>query len=406
MLTEGFLLESWRYMNKKSACGVDNVTAKDYAVNLWSNIKDLVKRVRDKRYRARFVKRTYIPKAKGKQRPLGLPTIVDKLLQTAVARILMAIFEVDFLPHSFAYRPKIGALHAVKFTTRKLQFGRITYIIDADVKGFFDNINHKWMVRMLRERIDDEPFIRLICKWLKAGILETDGKVINPITGTPQGGVISPVLANIYLHYVLDLWFEKVVKPRCDGDAFICRYADDFICAFQLARDATKFYQVLGKRLLKFGLELSKEKTRLIKFSRFHKYKTRFDFLGFEFSWGTDRKGKPHVMRYTSRDKLKNSLLNFKLWCKKSRNFRLKKLFSILNKKLLGYYNYYGLIGNYERLREFYFNAMGILYKWLNRRSQRKSFNLDEFKAALKRYSILKPRITEQRNLQLNLLPL
>jgi len=404
-LNEDFLLDSWRSMNRKAATGIDKVTVQEYEKNLKRNVANLVTDCRENRYRAKLVKRVFIPKAGGGQRPLGLPATEDKLLQTGVSRILNAIYEEDFLPSSFGYRPKTGARKALQYLTRSVQFGRFTYVVDADIKGFFDNIDHDWLIKMLEVRIDDKRFIRLIRKWLKAGILHPDGSTANPVTGTPQGGIVSPVLANIYLHYALDLWFEKVVKPACSGDVFICRYADDFVCAFQYARDAERFYRALGKRLEKFGLSLAQDKTKIIKFSRFHKGKTSFDFLGFEFRWGVNRKGNDYLRRRTSVKKFRESLVKFKEWIRKSRNFRLRKLCDLLNAKLRGYYNYYGLIGNFESLKRFYFRAMVILYKWLNRRSQRRSFNYEEFNRALKRYQILTPRITETQNRQLSFLP-
>ena len=402
-LNEEFLLDSWRNMNRKAATGVDKVTVREYESNLRQNIAGLVTRVKENRYRAKLVKRVMIPKPDGRQRPLGLPATEDKLLQTGVSRILNAIYEEDFLPFSFGYRPKTGARQAVQHLTRSINFGRFTYIVDADIKGFFDCIDHDWLIKMLEQRIDDKRFIRLIKKWLKAGVLNPDGSITNPVTGTPQGGIVSPVLANIYLHFGLDLWFEKVVKPACSGDVMICRYADDFVCAFQLARDADKFYKALEKRLEKFGLSLAHDKTKIIKFSRFHKGKASFDFLGFEFRWGVDRNGKDYLRRRTSPKKLRASLLNFKIWARQSRNFRLRKLFDLLNKKLLGYYNYYGLIGNFKSLNSFYYRIRRILYKWLNRRSQRRSFNYAEFTLAWKRYQVPAPRITESRYSQMNL---
>jgi group II intron reverse transcriptase/maturase len=403
-LTVEFLIDTWRYINKKSAPGIDEVDAKEYEKNLRENVEDLVKRLKEKRYSAKLIKRVYIPKENGKLRPLGLPSIEDKLLQTAVSRLLTAIYEEDFLSCSFGYRKKRGAKDAVVDVTHELNFGRYTYIVEADIKGFFDNIDQKWLIKMLKLRIDDRVIIRLIEKWLRAGVLDTNNMVLHPLTGTPQGGVISPLLANIYLHYSLDLWFEKVVKKHCEGESYLCRYADDFICAFRFIRDAKKFFGTLKKRLGKFGLELAEEKTRIIKFNRHHiKNGRRFDFLGFEFYWDRDRLGKPNVKKRTSRFKLRSGLKNFKIWCKESRNFRFKKLFLLLNAKLRGYYNYYGVIGNFESLQEFFFRAMGILYKWLNRRSQRRSFNFKTFYEILKYYNIERPRITQRRNSQLKL---
>jgi group II intron reverse transcriptase/maturase len=394
MLNENFIAESWVELNRKSAPGFDRVTAKDYARNIKGNIENLVERLKKKHYRAKLVKRVFIPKGNGKMRPLGMPVTEDKLLQKSVARILTAMYEQEFLGCSYGYRPGKGALDAVQDVTINLQRKKFAYIVDADIKGFFDSIDHDWLIKMLELRINDKAFIGLIRKWLKAGILTPEKMVIHPVTGTPQGGIVSPILANIYLHYALDLWFEKVVKRHCEGEVYLCRYADDFVVSFQYARDAEAFYKVLGKRLNKFGLELAEDKTRIIKFTRFRKESgARFDFLGFEFSWGIDRKGLDVIKRRTSRKKLKVSLNNFKEWCKEIRNCRLRKIFGLLNSKLRGYYNYYGVIGNFDSLREFFSQAMKMLYKWLNRRSQRKSFNYKGFNEMLKHYAIEKPRI-------------
>jgi len=251
-------------------------------------------------------------------------------------------------------------------------------------------------------RIKDGAFLRLIKKWLKAGILETEGKVIHPLNGCPQGSIVSPILANIYLHYVLDLWFEKVVKPRSEGEAYICRFADDFICAFRYKHDAERFYDVLGKRLEKFELELAGEKTKIISFSRFRKHEnTSFEFLGFEYRWKVSHKGKDIIVRRTSRNKLRKSIEAFTQWCKENRNNRIKKIVDMLNAKLRGYFNYYGVIGNSEGINEFYKIAIKILYKWLNRRSQRRSFDWDGFKAKMKWYGLVTPKITEASDNQL-----
>jgi group II intron reverse transcriptase/maturase len=395
LLNEENLLDSWKYLNNKAASGVDRISTKEFEINLLSNIQGLVKSLKEKRYRAKLVRRVYIPKENGKHRSLGIPTIGDKLIQKAVARILDAIYEQDFLICSYGYRPTIGAKDAVRDITTTLTRGRYSYILDADLQGFFDHINHQWLLKMLEERIDDKPFINLITKWLKAGVLSTDGKILHPVTGTPQGGIVSPLLANIYLHFVLDLWFEKKVKPNCKGEAYLCRYADDFICAFRFKDDAEEFYKALVKRLKKFGLSLSRDKTRIIKFSRFEKDAYYFEFLGFEFRWGTSRKGKDIIKRRTSRKKLLSSLKKFTRWCRKCRNFRLRVIFKLLNVKLRGYYNYYGIIGNFASLQIFFFQAMRILYKWLNRRSQKRSFCYNIFNQITKFYSIEKPRITE-----------
>jgi group II intron reverse transcriptase/maturase len=398
LLTEEFLIDTYKYLNKNSATGLDKISVREYGRNLKGNVKELVKRLKEKRYRAPMIKRVFIPKANGKTRPLGLPVTEDKLLQLAVKRILSPIFEVDFLACSYGYRPGLGGRDAVKAITRELNFGRYTYVVEADIKGFFDNIDHEWLIKMLKLRIDDRVILRLVEKWLRAGVLDADGNVSYPTSGTPQGGIISPLLANIYLHYALDLWFEKVVKKYCEGEAYICRYADDFVCAFRFSRDAEKFYSALEKRLDKFSLNLAEEKTRIIKFNR-HKKKggNRFCFLGFEFFWDIDRSGKDCLKRRTDPKKQIISLKNFKVWCRESRNFRLKKLFDLLNSKLRGYYNYYGLIGNYDSMSKFFYYAIRILYKWLNRRSQRRSFNWSQFKDVLDYFKVERPRITEPR---------
>ncbi len=402
MLNKRFLIESYYGLNRRSSTGVDRISTREYGEELENNIRDLVERLKRKRYHAKLVRRTYIPKAPDKLRPLGIPATEDKALQNGACRILNAIFEQDFLPFSFGYRPKIGAKEAVQDVTSSLYWGRFSYIVDADIKGFFDNIDHDWLIKMLEQRIDDRAFIGLIKKWLKAGILHTDGMVEHPVTGSPQGGIVSPVLANVYLHYVLDIWFEKVVKPLCRGEAYLCRYADDFVVAFRYRSDVDRFYNALRGRLNKFGLELSEAKTKIIHFTRFRKeHGAYFEFLGFEFRWGTDAKGRDTIKRRTSRKKLKGSIMKFKNWCRESRNFRLRKLFSLLNAKLRGYYYYYGIIGNYASLAEFFYHVKRILYKWLNRRSQRKSFNFKAFTEILKHYRIEKPRITQKRTNQL-----
>ena len=405
MLNERSLLESWKYMNKSASYGIDQVSAKEYEANLGENVKDLVSRLKRKGYRAKLVKRKYIPKPNGKQRPLGIPATEEKLLQVAAARILSSIYEQDFVPDSYGYRPDKGAKMAIKELHYQLQYGWFGYVVEADIKGFFDNINHDWLIRMLEERINDRAFTGLIKKWLKAGILDKDRMIIHPATGTPQGGVISPVLANIYLHFVLDLWFEKKIKQKCKGRVYLCRYADDFICLFQFREDAELFYRSLSERLGKFGLETAEEKTRIISFSKYRmEENNRFDFLGFEFRWGTGGKtGKPQIKRRTSKGKFRKSLANFKEWCKANRNLRIQELMAKLNKKLRGYYEYYGIIGNSISLRKFYRNVERILKKWLNRRSQRKSYTWQGYRQLLTQYPLLEPRIIDTRNYQLNL---
>ena len=310
-----------------------------------------------------------------------------------MGEILQAIYEQDFLRCSYGYRPNVGALDAVDKLTIKLQFGRYGRVVEADIKGFFDNIDHDRLLAMLEERIDDKALLRLIGKWIKAGVLDTNGEVIHPAAGTSQGGIVSPILANIYLHYCLDEWFQHVVKKHCRGEACLIRYADDFVCAFEREDDAERFYRVLGKRLEKFGLELSAEKTRVIAFDRREPKPAGFEFLGFEFRWGQDRQGKAHVERRTSRKKLRSSLDRFTEWCRQKRHCSVKDWFKELKPKLQGYYNYYGVSGNYASLQQFFGEAMQILRKWLNRRSQRKSYNWEGFRALIEHFQVPRPRI-------------
>jgi Retron-type reverse transcriptase len=392
-LNEELLRDSWRLLRKDAALGVDLISAAEYEANLEENIHQLVERLKRKRYRARLVRRHYIPKGEGKMRPLGIPAIEDKLLQLAVKRLLEAIYEQDFLTCSYGYRPRIGALEAVDQLTVKLQFGGYYQVVEADIKGFFDNLSHEWLMRMLAERIDDQAILRLLKKWLKAGVLDTDGKVLKPEGGTPQGGVISPILANVYLHYALDLWFEKVFQRSCQGEAFLIRYADDFVCGFAREADAQRFYGELEERLLKFGLELAAEKTRVMPFSRYRRGETSFDFLGFEFRWGTDRKGQARLQRRTARKKFRNSVKRVAEWCRKNRHLRVKEQFRRLNAKLRGYYNYYGVNGNYASLDEFFQQLQRLHQKWLNRRSQRPSYTWAGYVALRQHFALERPHI-------------
>lgn len=233
----GALKLAWKKLNKKAAAGVDDITYKEFEKNLEENLNKILESLKGKRYHAKLVRRVYIDKGNGKKRPLGIPALSDKIVQRAVADILEAIFEQDFIEESYGYRPNKSAKEAVIDLTKELQFGKYNHIVEADIKNFFGNIDHDWLVKMLEERINDKQFIRLIKKWLRAGILEEDGKVIHLVTGTPQGGIISPVLANIYLHYVLDIWFKEVIKKKATGDVCIYRYADD--CAPRRRRNAT-----------------------------------------------------------------------------------------------------------------------------------------------------------------------
>ncbi len=399
-LTPERLLSAWMRINKDAASGVDKVTAEEYQKNLLDNIEQLAQRLKEKKYKAKLVRRTYIPKDNDKERPVGIPALEDKIVQRAVAMLLDAIYEQDFLEVSYGDRAGKSPNEAVGDLTFQWQYGKFGYLVEADIQGFFDNIDHEWILKMLALRIDDKAFLNLIRKWLKAGILEPNGRVIDPETGTPQGGIVSPVLANVYVHYALDLWFERVVKPLCKGEAIMCRFADDWVCAFRDKQDAERFYAVLPKRLQKFNLKGEPSKTQILRFRRFHPgMERRFSFLGVEFFWFIDRKGTPRVRRRTARKKLQSSLKRIKVWIRENRHKKKQWFFKMLNTKLLGHYNYYGVRGNSRSLWECYDEVIKILFKWLNRRSQRRSYTWEAFKRLLSFITIAKPRITEVKRL-------
>ena len=403
MIDEELLRRAWGQLNKKAAAGIDRVTAQEYGRDLDANLDDLIDRLKRDGYRARLVRRKEIPKGGGKTRKLGIPTLEDRLLQKAVAMILGAIYEPTFLDSSHGYRPGRSAKSAVKEFRDELNFGSYSYVVEADIKGFFDHLDQEWLIKMLEERIEDKKLLRLIRKWLNAGILDVNGKVLNPLTGTPQGGIVSPILANVYLHYVLDLWVEKKVGRDLMGEMKYVRYADDFVCAFVDKGDAERFYRKLPERLGKFGLEVAEEKTRIVPFGRFRGRESgRFDFLGFELFWGKSRKGMPLLRRRTSRPRIRRALKEVGDWIRANRSMKLAELIDKLNAKLRGHYLYYGVIGNSAGLNTLFLEVNKLLFKWLNRRSQKKSMTWPQFKIkVVKRLET--PRIMEQRVLQRNL---
>lgn len=403
MLTLNALILAWRSLNKNAASGVDKVTAGQYEENLTGNLENLLDRLKGKRYRAKLVKRQYIPKENGKFRPLGIPALEDKIVQKAVATILEAIYEQDFVDTSFGYRPGKSPRMAVDELNFQLQYRGLGYVVEADIKGFFDNLSHDILLELLSKRIDDKAFLNLIRKWLKAGILDTDGKVICPETGTPQGGIVSPILSNVYLHYALDNWFEEEVRPRCTGSVNFFRFADDWLFGFQYSGDARRYYEVLPKRLKRLNLEVEPSKTQILRFSRFHpSIKRRFTFLGFELYWTIDRKGLPRVEKRTARKKLQGATQRVKDWIKHNRHLPKVVFFSILKAKLTGHYNYYYTRGNSRSVWRFYDAVVEQCYKWLNRRSQRKSLTWAQLKRLWKQMGVPKPRVSQPQRSSLS----
>ncbi|MBL4830299.1 MAG: group II intron reverse transcriptase/maturase [Aliivibrio sp.] len=397
LLDTDSLVQSWGQLNKKAKPGIDGITMPEYKVKLKENIDRLSNQLKQKCYRVNDIKRIFIPKSNGKQRPLGLPTVDDKLVQQSVSQILQNIWEQDFLRNSYGYRPNKSAHQAVHSLTLNLQFNGYGYIVEADIKGFFDNLDHEWLMTMLKQRIDDKAILNLINQWLKARIKSPDGVFTKPLSGSPQGGIISPVSANIYLHYALDLWFEKKVKPKMKGRAMMIRYADDFVCAFQFAHDAERFYEVLPKRLKRFNLDVAEDKTLLMQFSRFRIGRKRhFVFLGFEFYWDTDSRGKARLRRRTAVKKQKAALSEYYQWIKAKRSLKLSKWLPQLKRKLVGFRNYFGLPDNSRSMSHVYNYVLHSLYKWLNRRSGRRSYNWSNFKKMLEYFKIEYPKISKR----------
>ncbi len=384
-------------LRKDAASGVDGVSFKDYEKDLEANLADLIGRLKRKGYRCKLVRRKYIPKGPGKFRPLGIPALEDKMVQMAVTQILMAIYEMDFLDCSYGYRPERSAHQAVRNLTDELHFGNYQFLVEADIKGFFENLDHEKLVEMLEERIHDGALIRLIRKWLRAGILEEDGKVVHPASGTPQGGIISPVLANVYLHHALDQWFEEEVRKKTQGRSMMIRYADDFVACFEREHEAVAYEQALSKRLTEYGLEVAKDKTKTFRFGRQGgPWNGRFDFLGFEFYWEKDRKGRPAIKRRTARKKMRIGMQRLKEWIQARRNQKVRKVMKTLASKLRGTWNYYGILGNSRSMSQFYDEANRTVFKWLNRRSQKRSYTWKGYNRLLQRFEVPPPRIVEK----------
>jgi group II intron reverse transcriptase/maturase len=401
LLDEQFLEHCYYQLGRDRASGMDGVTWQEYGEDLEENLKDLVTRLKAKRYKPQPARRVYIPKDEHSKRPLGLPALEDKIVQKGITWILEAIYEADFLDCSYGFRPGRNCHQAVDAVDKTIMRNPINHVIDADIKGFFDNVSHQWMEEFLQVRIVDPSFLLLVRRFLKAGYIDAD-LLIATEQGTPQGGNLSPMLSNIFLHYVLDLWFEKRIKRQARGVCFLVRYADDFVCMIRYQDDARQIEGALRERFTQFDLELHPEKTRVISFGRYerenakrqHRRVHTFDFLGFTHFCDRSRRGKFIVGRRTSRKKFRRKCKELNLWLKRTRNFLpVKEWWPILASKLRGHYQYYGVSGNMPSLQRFHRLALRLALKWLNRRSQRRSFSWAGFDTYLKHYPLPKPRI-------------
>jgi group II intron reverse transcriptase/maturase len=400
LLDRRMLEEAFRKLKRKAAPGIDGVSHAEYARNLNENLLALESRLKEGKYRARPVKRRWIAKpGSTKMRPLGIPVLEDKIVQQAVKMILEPIWENDFVDESIGYRPGRSPRAATQELSEALHDGKHRWVVEADIKGFFDHIDHGLLIEMLEHRIADRSLIRIIRKWLKAGVMEELHHWSPSHEGTPQGGIISPLLGNIYLHFVQDLWIKKIVAKHSTGSVMFRRYADDSIVCFEKKADAETYLRALPARLAKFGLELATEKSALVKFNRWEGESSgKFTFLGFDFYWGKSRHNPNYwrVRRVTNAKKFRNGLKALKDWLKKSRSLRLPEIIATLKSKLQGTWNYYGVIGNSERNGRFAWFAQRLVYKWLNRRSQRRSYNMTAFAAAWARWEIPMPCVVEK----------
>lgn len=395
------LKQCHRELDGNKAIGIDKVTKTKYEVNLEENISNLVKSLKNKSYKPLPSLRVFIPKGNGKMRPLGIASYEDKIVQLAVKKILEAIYEPKFLENMYGFRPQHGCHDAIKEVYNRIYRGKINYIVDADIKGFFDHMDHDWIMKFLGVYIKDPNILWLIKKYLKAGVM-TDGVFQESIEGSAQGNIMSPIIANIYMHNVLILWYRIIFFKEIKGDNFLVVYADDFIAGFQYKWEAEKYYIELKKRMAKFNLELEDSKSRLLEFGRFAESNRKargegkpetFDFLGFTFYCGKSRRGYPCVKLQTSRKKFRQKLKDTKKWLYANRNMPVKEMIKALNLKLVGHYRYYGVSFNGKMITNFLHRVQKFLCKTLNRRSDRKSYCWDGYTEMLKYYSLVKPKI-------------
>jgi len=400
-INERTLKESHRWMAGKKAAGVDGITKEKYAKELDANITGLVESMKRGAYKPQAVRRVYIEKAGSqKKRPLGIAAYEDQLVQRTMVPILNAIYEADFLNNSFGFRPGRGAHDALKVLTHIIEKREVQYVVDVDIKGFFDHVSHDWMMKFLEHRIADKKLLRLIQRFLKAGIVE-EGQWQETSVGTAQGGSVSPILANVYLHYVLDLWFDKIYRKRAKGKSWLVRYCDDFVGCFEQEEDAKQFLVELKERLAKFNLSISEEKTRILRFgSRAETDCKRdgqdkpetFDFLGFTHYCSRNRQGRFMMKRKTSAKKIRASLSRCKEWFRKNLNTPAVQVIKKLRIKLMGYYRYYGITSNRNAVSDFADQIKKQLYKWMNRRSQGKHVNWEKFNLFLRKFPLPRPK--------------
>ena len=391
-------------MDAKKAVGIYKVTKEEYEKNLNENLESLVAKMKSGAYKPHPSRRVYIPKDnKGKVRPLGISSYEDKLVEAVIAEILTQVYEPKFYDFSYGFRPSRSCHMAVREVIKDVQLYKTSWVVEADIKGFFDHVSHEWLIKMLEHDIADKKFISIIEKFLEAGIMD-NGIYSDTIEGTPQGNGASPMLANIFLHYVLDNWFDVVVRRHSNGECYIVRYADDFICCFQYPNDAEWFVRNLRQRFAKYGLSLAEEKTKILEFGRYAARKRAerglgkpetFDFLGFTFycSMNTERTFYRCKVK-TSRKKLRNKIRAMKEWIRNHRNMPLEWLFKKVNEKLRGHYQYYGVTDNIVECKRFQRQTTWYLYKYLSRRSQKRSYNHETFfNGLLKTFPLVDPRI-------------
>jgi len=404
LLNIEYLLECFAELKANKAPGVDRRTLESYSVKeITEALTQTVTELKGHTYRPSPVRRVYIPKLNGKTRPLGIPTVIDKTLQLACAKILERIYEPLFLNLSYGFRPQRNAHQALAAVNHMVMGQKVNWIIDADIQGFFDNVNHDWLMRCLEQRIVDPNFLWLMRKFLKAGVM-TGVKVEAVAQGTPQGGIISPIFANIYLHYVLDLWFTVKEKAGLNGYAQLVRYADDFVIGVQTKQEADKIVLDIRKRLAQFGLTLAEDKTRILEFGRFAKGNIKkrgvakpktFDFLGFTHYCSQTRDGRFATKVKTSRERFTVAKKTQNLWLKAVRNrTTLPNIWKILALKLQGHYQYYGVSGNFQGIKSYYEQTLKLTYKWMNRRSQKKTWNWENFRVYLMQNPLPKPKLS------------